>query len=141
MTHIPIEEKFTRWVCPVCLKSYDVRTICESHIRREHPEPTQEALDLVGSYMVYSTCTSQRIIMRVEWVNTSDELHGPCLRCDSHGVTFKEHWWVYAGACEGPMDRTEAEAEWDRWRKDYMERTEKEFDKACGLMFGKEGKE
>ena len=141
MTHRPIEEKITRWVCPVCMKSYEVRTMCETHIRQQHPEPTQEALDLVGSYVPCSNYTGQLIIMKVEWVNEGDELHGPCLRCDPHGATFKEHWWEYASACGKPMDRTEVEAEWDRWRVKFVEAKEKELVEAHRCMFGKEGEE
>lgn len=141
MTHIPIEEKVSRWVCPVCLKSFEVRTMCESHIWSQHPGPTPEGLALVGSYVAYAAYTGDRCLMKVEWVGDGDELHGPCLRCDPRGAEFKKCWWVYAGACEGPMDRAEAEAEWDRWRVKYMENKEKEFSEAYGQMFGKEGEE
>lgn len=142
MTHRPIEEKFTRWVCPVCLKSYDALTMCASHIRREHPEPTREALDLVGSYVPYSSYTGQYVIMKVEWVSEGDELLGPCLWGDPcKGAKFKEHFWVYTAECGKPMDRTEAEAEWDRWKVKFMEDREKEFVEAHGCMFGKEGEE
>lgn len=141
MTHRPIEEKFSRWICPVCSRSFEVRTMCETHIRCQHPEPTREALDLVGSYVTYTDYAGTRTITRIEWVGEGDELHGPCLKCGKDGVVFLKSWWVYAGACGGPMDRAEAEAEWDRWRDEYMEKKEKEFAEAHGCMFGKEGEE
>ena len=71
-----------------------------------------------------------------------DELHGPCLWGDPcKGARFKEHFWVYAAECGKPMDRTEAEAEWDGWRMNYMKDREKEFIEAHRCMFGKEGEE
>lgn len=142
MTHIPIEEKFTRWACPVCMKCYEVRTMCESHIRRKHPEPAPETLDLVGSYVPHSTCTGQYVIMKVEWVGEGDELHGPCLWGDPReGASFKKQFWVYVSSCGKPMDRMEAEAEWDRWRMEFMVDKEKGFIEAHRRMFGKEGEE
>ena len=138
----PVEENRSVWRCPVCSKRFDMRQYCEDHIQNQHPEPTPEALALIGSYLRFRLGDT-RYIMRVEQVPEGDRVYGPVVSLGWDGaIDFEENYWVLSDAVEHTViDVDEAGQVWKGWCTDLADRLLRTADTAWELMLGKEGKE
>lgn len=139
MSREPVAEDRTVWRCPVCSERFDMRQSCEIHMKDRHPEPTPEALSLIGSYLRFrlgDTC----YIMRAEQVPEGDRVCGPAASFGWDGtVDFLEHHWIRSDAVEHTVvDEDEAGELWRKWCTDFANRLLNRMEAAWELMLSKE---
>lgn len=137
---MPVEESRAVWRCPICSKMFDMRQYCEAHMEYQHPEPTPEALALVGSYLGFKEGDS-KYIMKAERVEGGSRVSGPAVSLKWDGtVDFDKYYWILSDAVEHTViDGDEAGQVWKGWCADFADRLLKRADVAWGLMLGKEG--
>ena len=140
MSREPVAEDRTVWRCPVCSERFDMRGSCETHMRDRHPEPTPEALALIGSYLRFRLGDT-KYIMKAEEAPEGGRVCGPAVSLGWDGtVDFEEHYWVLSDAVEHTViGEDEAGQIWRKWCTDCTDKIMKRAEVAWELMLGKEG--
>lgn len=113
MTQEPVKEMVPRWMCPICRQRFDMRDYCKAHIKDQHPEPTPEALALIGSFLSFEVL-NRRYVMRVDRATEDTVVGGPAVVLGWEGrVEFEESYWILCDKVEHTvLDEDGARAAW-----------------------------